>query len=121
LLLEPIESFRELVNFVLFVSRQQRAKCYPDHKITDQSADEIMETLTRTLSITGKLYNKIGCIFHKWCRVFDSLFELCEASKLLHILDVAEGTGHVFCEIQYQLVTLLLFLQSLQMEIMKAS
>ena len=120
-MLEPIESFRELVNFALFAGRQQRAKCYPGRKITDQSANEITETLTRTLFITGKLDNKIGCIFHKGCHVFYGLLELCEASKLLDILDVTEGTGHVFRKIQYELVTLLLILQSLQKKITKAS
>jgi hypothetical protein len=121
LLLEPIESFREFVYLVLFAGRQQRAKCYPDRKITDQSTNEIMEIPSRTLCITGKFDNKIGCIFHKWHHVFYGLLELCEASKLLYVLDVAEGTGHVFRKIQYELVTLLLILQSLQRKIMKAS
>jgi hypothetical protein len=75
----------------------------------------------RTLLIISKLENKIGCIFYKWCDVFYGLLELCEASKLLYILDVAEGTGHIFCKIQYELITLLLVLQPLQREIMKAS
>jgi hypothetical protein len=121
LLLEPIELFHELVYLVPFAGRQQRAKCYPDRKITDQSTNEIMEIPSRTLCITGKFDNKIGCIFHKWHHVFYGLLELCEASKLLYVLDVAEGTGHVFRKIQYELVTLLLILQSLQRKIMKAS
>jgi hypothetical protein len=121
LLLEPIESFREFVDLVLFAGRQQRAKCYPDHKTTDQSANDITETLSRTLFITSKLDNKIGCIFHKGYHVFYGLLELCEASKLVYILDVAKGTGHIFRKIQYELVTLLLILQSLQRKIMKAS
>ena len=80
-----------------------------------------MEIPSRTLCITGKFDNKIGCIFHKWHHVFYGLLELCETSKLLYVLDVAEGTGHVFRKIQYELVTLLLILQSLQKKIMKAS
>jgi hypothetical protein len=119
LLLEPIESFREVADLVLLVGRQQRAKCYPDRKITHKKSNGLIETLTRTLSITGRLDNKIGRIFNKWCYVFYCLLKLCEASKLLHILNVAEGTGHVLREIQDQLVTLLLVLQSLQIEVMK--
>ena len=114
LLLQTIELFCEFVDLVSIVQRQQRENCYPNRKFTDQGTNEIIETLSRTLSFTRELDNEIGRIFDKWFYIFNGLFELCWASKLLYILDVAKSTGHVVRKIQYELVTLFLILQFLQ-------